>query len=198
MILAKIKYGFTFHDLMGERMPRYNDEGPIDLEDILDDLHIYNVFGEGSMAEELFQKLYDKYGDEIIFLVNEEDKENTTIINEKWRTWLCNFLNIYYETCEYYEVVIGLQEANKGKLLDMVEAENVNEAFFNDTPQNEGGVFDGTDYTTNYTKTKNTSKSPMNTISARLKEVNDNLRMFWRDWLNDFHKLFIEEEANYE
>lgn len=196
MILAKIKYGFTFKDMVLD--DRYTTEGWQTLSTTLSALHIYNTFPTGTMIEELYQKLFNKYGDEIIFLVNEEDREDASVILEKWRTLLCNFLNIYYETREYYEVVIGLQEANKGKLLDMVEAENVNEAFFNDTPQNAGGVFDGTDYTTNYTKTKNVSKSPMNTISARLKEVNDNLRMFWRDWLNDFHKLFIEEEANYE
>lgn len=186
MILAKIKYGFT----LGEMVDALPYESTISLSTLLTSLNITYTIAEVSLIETLFNKLVNKYNDKIVFMLDKEDDEE--LKTSSFRKWMSKFITLYEESKDYYEITIGLYTNNKNKLMDIVESSSINEVFFNDTPQNEGGVFDDTSYTTNYTKTKTTNKSQMNTPMARLKEVTDNLEMLWRDWLVEMEKLFIE------
>lgn len=185
MILAKIKYGFT----LGEMVDKLPYESTINLSTLLTSLNITYTIGEVSLIETLFNKLVNKYNDKIVFMLDTRDAE---LVKSSFRNWMSKFITLYEESKDYYEVTIGLYINNKNKLMDIVESSSINEVFFNDTPQNEGGVFDDTSYTTNYTKTKTTNKSQMNTPMARLKEITDGIEMLWKDWLVDMEKLFIE------
>lgn len=188
MILAKIKYGFT----LGEMVDKLPYESTINLSTLLTSLNITYTIAEVSLIEVLFNKLVNKYNDKIVFMLDKQDAELEGATTSAFRKWMSKFITLYEESKDYYETTIGLYTNNKNKLMDIVESSSINEVFFNDTPQNEGGVFDDTSYTTNYTKTKTTNKSQMNTPMARLKEITDNLEMLWRDWLVEMEKLFIE------
>lgn len=198
MILATIKYGFTLKDILEN--DKYGTGTT--LSTLFTSMGINYTIPETSLIQELFNRVYNKYADEVIFIVGKAYKDDTQYIQSKMRDWLCKFLNTYEETKVYYETYIGLFEAKKSKLLDQVEATNINEVFFNDTPQNDGGVFSGVDYTTHYTKTTSTNKSDMNSLMKRLDEVKEGLFNYWKDWLKDLERIFIEiqheEECSYE
>lgn len=188
MIIPQIKYAFTLSEIL-EYDP-YDISGT--LSDLLSSLGITYTIETGSKVSELFIKMLNHFPNEIVFIANKEDDGEE--IGTKFRAFMCRFLNMYEDTKVYYEVLINAYEDKKASLLAKVKSSSENEVFFNDTPQNTGGVFSGVDYTTNYTKTKNENESDLNTPIARIKEISDSLEMYWKQWLEDIERLFIENK----
>ena len=190
MIKAIVRYGYTLEEIT-EILP-YEDMTDFSLASVFTNFDITYTIGLTSLITDLFKKVINKYSKSYIFVVNKEYVGDIEYLTGKVREWLVKFLNLYEDTKSRYETLIGLYNANLSKLLDQVEATSENEVFFNDTPQNSGGVFDSTDYTTNYTKTKNTSKSDIKPLIERIKDIQDNLKDIWREWLTDFERIFLE------
>lgn len=90
------------------------------------------------------------------------------------------------ESKEVYELLIAQLEANKAKLLDKIAT--ATNTKFNDTPQ-EPGFFTEDQYTSNITTTETTTDA--NTLMARLKEIQDDLKSLYGKWANEFSRFII-------
>lgn len=151
------------------------------------------TIGQTSLIEDLFKKLINEYYKWRIIEI--DDYSDTELLADKKKEWLIDFINFYEHTHVYYETLIGLYNTNLSKLLDDVASLSTNEIYVNDTPQNDGGVFKATDYTSNYTKTTNSATSEVGTKMMRIKEVQDFLRDIWHDWIMKAREIFIERQG---
>ena len=180
---------YQFSDLV-ELQPY--DSG-ISLQIILTKYEINYSIEQNSMIETLFKKIYNRFNTYEIFELSACDSSETKV-RQMFSAWLVKFINEYENTKVYYETLIKAYENSLATIMNDVEATTENEVVFNDTPQVEGGIFKTNDYATTYTKTGSTSKSPMKTPIERLKDIQDNLRNLWKDWINHFHLLFVEKQ----
>lgn len=150
--------------------------------------------------KQLFNRVYNKYSDEVIgessFIPNFETNESGVIIDSNTQNLVYNFLSsyleVYEETKDYYLNLLTIYKNNIDKLLDKVESSGTNKNYFNDTPQNSGGVFEENLYTSSFTKMENISSTDLTTKMARIKEIQDSMKMVIKDWLKEFRQIFIE------
>lgn len=189
MILEKI-YNYTLEEAF-EVEPYTTNET---LANLLTSLGLTFTPSQTSLIEELWKKVINKYYDGIAFSSCKIlDETELTTMKKKFIT---KFLNMYEDSKDKYETLINIFNAKKEDLFKEVESSTENEVFFNDTPQVEGGVFKGLEYTSNYTKTKTTNKSDLNTPMNRLIEIQNNLLKYWGNWLEMFERLFIESQES--
>lgn len=85
-----------------------------------------------------------------------------------------------------YSLLINNLEANKTKLLGAIKSSTISR--YNDTPQNQGN-FDDDAHNTNVTK--NESETDGTTLLARLNEIEDNLKMLYDRWSNEFRDFIF-------
>ena len=97
----------------------------------------------------------------------------------KFYVWL-------HQTYPKYKKLIDLYESQENDLLKQLESSS--KTLFNDTPQ-AGGDFTTDPYVTNATQvnTSTDTATPM----ARLKEVQDNIVNFYKNWADEFEKFVI-------
>lgn len=187
MILEKI-YNYTLEEAF-EVEPYTTNET---LANLLTSLGLTFTPSQTSLIEELWKKVINKYYEGIAFS-SCKILDETELTNMK-KKFITKFLNMYEDSKDKYETLINIFNAKKEDLFKEVESSTENEVFFNDTPQVEGGVFKGLEYTSNYTKTKTTNKSDLNTPMNRLIEIQNNLLKYWGNWLEMFERLFIESQ----
>lgn len=188
-------YRYQLKDMFENKFP-YD---VVSLTDLLTEYGINYTIAENSHIQDLFQMVFNRFYNYVLFEI--KPNENSQLNIEKlFAMWIRRFLNQYECTKMFYETLLDSYEGSKAKLMADVEASTDNEVIFNDTPQTAGGIFKTTDYATNYTKTTSKTKAPMKTPIERLKDLQDNLQNLWKDWSNQFHKLFLEtqEGAYYE
>lgn len=150
--------------------------------------------------KELFNRVYSKYSNEVIgessFTPNFETNESGVIIDSNTQNLVYNFLSsyleIYEETKEYYLNLLNIYKDNINKLLDKVESTGSNKTYYNDTPQNSGGVFEEDLYTSSFNKMTSSSSTDLTTKMNRIKEIQDSMKMIIKDWLKEFRQIFIE------
>lgn len=148
----------------------------------------------------LFNRVYSKYSNEVIgessFTPNFETNESGVIIDSNTQNLVYNFLSsyleIYEETKEYYLNLLNIYKDNINKLLDKVESTGSNKTYYNDTPQNSGGVFEEDLYTSSFNKMTSSSSTDLTTKMNRIKEIQDSMKMVIKDWLKEFRQIFIE------
>lgn len=142
--------------------------------------------------QSLFTKVYNKYYNAIMFNSVSEDISSEEV-QDKYYDFFVRFLNKYEDTKDYYEPLITIYEAKKATLMADIEAETTNEVIFNDTPQTTSGVLSGDTYATTYTKTKSTTKSQMKSPIERMKDIQETLRNYWADFVEEFRHVFLED-----
>ena len=180
---------YQFSDLV-EYLPY---DTAVSLQTILTDYGITYTISTGSKIEELFKKLYNHFSNYEIFELC-ADESSQSVIEGKFREWIVKFINEYENSKSYFETLINAYDTAIPTLMADIEASTDNEVVFNDTPQVEGGIFKTDTYATTYTKTSSKSKTPMKTPIERLKDIQDNLRNLWKDWIKDMSKLFVEKQ----
>lgn len=112
--------------------------------------------------------------------INPDDASAIDYFNTQW-------LSIFLKTKERYIVLINAYAENKTKLLE--EVKTITESRFHDTPQNEG-YFGDLAHTTNINQV--TSKSQVDTLMNRIKEIERGYSDVIDDWCSEFKNLFIE------
>lgn len=90
------------------------------------------------------------------------------------------------QTYPKYSELIDLYESQKDNLLKQLESSS--KTLFNDTPQ-AGGDFTTDPYITNATQVKTSTDTA--TPMARLKEVQDNITNYYKEWADEFEKFII-------
>lgn len=150
-----------------------------------------------SIYNELFTLVYGRYCDEAILRFNKKPYEAEPTqdeINEAFNKWGYKFVSLLNMTYEYYLPLLKFYRTAKADLMADIVATSSNSVKFNDTPQNKNAdnVYEGDDYITHFTKTDNTSSSPLNSKIMRLKEIQDHYKNVMADWVKEFEKLFME------
>ena len=90
------------------------------------------------------------------------------------------------QTYSKYNKLISLYESQENNLLKQLESSS--KTLFNDTPQ-AGGDFTSDPYITNATQVKTSTDTA--TPIARLKEVQDNITNYYKEWADEFEKFII-------
>lgn len=119
----------------------------------------------------------------ITYVDGEYDNQDILDAWEHKKSKIYRWIN---ESKEVYEVLISQLEANKTKLLNQIKSTSSTK--FNDTPQ-EPGFFTEDQYTSNITATETTTEA--NTMMARLKEIQDDLKSLYGKWANEFSRFII-------
>lgn len=180
---------YQMTDLVGDYLP-YDT---LNLSELLTEYGFTYTIASGSKVADLFQKVFNRYGDYYLFELPTNDSDETLVL-QKFRKWIGKFLNFYENTKVYYETLLSAYESKLATIMADIEATTENEVIFNDTPQIDDGVLKADDYATTYTKTSSTTKSPMKTPIERLKDLQDSLRNIWYEWTTKANMLFIEKQ----
>ena len=198
-------------------MPRYFATNPYNLSFITYEDHSAVV---DALVLTLFNKLYARYENHYAIMC---DSEETSEKNAKSLDLLKKVFNLIDYSFPKYSILFDLYESKKDHLLDKLQrtrsgnrsmsqsgqnAEN-SVRLYNDTPQTTDVVatIEGNQYVSdlekssvagstassgsdNYQEAENWDEK---TIIERLKEIENNYSMLWKNWLDEFDQLFIEE-----
>ena len=146
---------------------------------------------------ELYSLILGRYFKEPLFKICKapySEDPTQEEIDECMSNWGYKFVSLLNMTYEYYLPLLKFYRTAKADLMADIVATSSNSVKFNDTPQNKNAdnVYEGDDYITHFTKTDNTSSSPLNSKIMRLKEIQDHYKNVMADWVKEFEKLFME------
>lgn len=143
----------------------------------------------------LWQYIYSRYGNMGIFI-----SDKATLTNDENKKLFENFLYILINkiafTQDRYLTLIKFYTQNKNDLLKQISTTSTRVSRFNDTPQDEG-VFSSDEHTTNLTEDNTTASTDKDSLIIRLAEIQNNFENLYKNWLEEFTNIFIEE-LNYE
>ena len=111
-------------------------------------------------------------------------------VTKEYADWILNFVVIFLRTFLKYDKMLTLYEDSKNKLLD--EVKSFSESKFNDTPQNASSAqydWSTDNHLTNITRVE--SGTDLDTVIARLDEVENNIKDYYTRWADEFGGLFI-------
>ena len=79
--------------------------------------------------------------------------------------------------------------------MDQVQSGTVSKRKHNDTPQNSNALepYEGDNYISDFTKFETDNASDMATKMTRLAEISDRYENVMSDWVNEFKRIFLEE-----
>lgn len=177
----------------------------VDLFDLEDDTELANyqlpsdLTTNAQIYDELLSLIYGRYYHKVAFKIVKlpfQADPSPEEIAAKEKEWGYKFVSLLNMTYDYYMTLLLAYRENKANLMADIEAISSNMIKYNDTPQNANteGVYEGDDYISNFTKTEGRSSSPLTTKINRLKEIQDSYKNVMRDWVNQFEKLFMEEQ----
>lgn len=152
-----------------------------------------------AIYNELISLVFSRFRDLAITKIMKYYNETPT--NEEIENGLIRFMYRYIsllnDTHEWYMTILTNYRNAQTNLMDNIVATSKNKVKFNDTPQNsnESGVYEGDNYITHFTSTEGENSSPLMSKMMRLKEIQDNYRNIMSIWVNDFRKIFFEEDC---
>lgn len=199
--LMKISYLYSLKEsltqVLGFEPTPYSDTYLINIIDEFTEIDaaLLPINPEDESIDLLWQYIYSRYGDMGIFtsdkgtLTNDENKK----LFEKF---LYKLINKIAFTQDRYITLINLYTKNKDDLLKQITTTSSRVSRFNDTPQDEG-VFTSDEHTTNLTQDTQTASTDKDSLIIRLSEIQNNFENLYKNWLEEFTSLFIEE-LNYE
>lgn len=199
--LMKISYLYSLKEsltqVLGFTPSPYSDTELINIIDVFTDINValLPINPEDETISLLWQYIYSRYNDMGIFtsdkatLTNDENKK----LFEKF---LYKLINKIAFTQDRYLTLIKLYTQNKNDLLKQISTTSRRESRFNDTPQDEG-IFSSDQHTTNLTEDNTTAFTDKDSLIIRLAEIQNNFENLYKNWLEEFTDLFIEE-LNYE
>lgn len=190
-----IEYYFTLQEIF-ETWP-YSPSDNVSLASLVTGDPFNFTYTTNTIIEQLWQKIINTFGD-LPIIKSDKEEPSSEEMGLKLVNWLTRVLNTIEETRMRHETLIGIMNSELSNLMEDVKAETTNEVLFNDVPQTISGEFQGDGYASTYTKTKSETKSPTKTKIKRIKDIQDNLRDAWKDWLDCFRNLFYTQmEGSY-
>ena len=158
--------------------------------DITSNADIYN-----ELAQLVFSKFRNLAIGKVIKRFNEELTEED--YDNVWKEFQYRYLSLLNDTYELYITLLTQYAGAKAYLMDDITASSKNKVKFNDTPQNTNvsGTYEGDNYITHFTSTEGVNSSPLMSKMMRLKEIQENYRDLMTEWVNDFHRIFYEENC---
>ena len=127
--------------------------------------------------------------------IHDETIDETTL-EKVWASFSRRFITILNRTHERYITLIDAYEGERTHLLDQVGSNTTSKRKHNDTPQNPNtaDVYEGDDYITDFTKFETENKTDFATKMQRLNELNQLYEDKFDEWVNEFHRAFLEEQ----
>jgi hypothetical protein len=103
---------------------------------------------------------------------------------------------ILNRTHERYMTLLTEYATAKTHLMDDVKSGTVSKRKHNDTPQNPNTLspYEGDNYISDFTKFETDNKSEMATKMTRLAEISDRYENVMAEWVNEFQRIFMEEQ----
>jgi len=154
------------------------------------------------LADELYSLVCGRYYNlpAIKFVKNECEEapqRHTQEYIDEVHKWGYRYLSLFNETYDYYATLLLQYAGAKDSLMADIKATSKNKVKFNDTPQNTNvsGTYEGDNYITHFTSTEGENSSPLMSKIMRLKEIQDNYRDLMSEWVNDFRRIFYEEDC---
>ena len=199
--LMKISYLYSLKEsltqVLGFTPSPYSDTNLINIIDEFEDINValLPIKPEDTPIVTLWQYIYARYGDMGIF--TSDKKSLTNDENKKlFEKFLYKLINKIAFTQDRYLTLIKLYTRNKDDLLKQISTTSSRISRFNDTPQDEG-VFTSDEHTTNLTQDEQTASTDKDSLIIRLSEIQNNFENLYKNWVEQFANLFIEE-LNYE
>lgn len=197
----KISYLYSLKEsltlVLGFTPNPYSDTNFINIIDEFTNINValLPINSEDESISLLWQYIYSRYGDMGIFT---SDKATLTHDENKklFENFLYKLINKIAFTQDRYLTLIKFYTQNKNDLLKQISTTSSRVSRFNDTPQDEG-VFSSDEHTTNLTEDNTTASTDKDSLIIRLAEIQNNFENLYKNWLEEFTSLFIEE-LNYE
>ena len=141
---------------------------------------------------DIFMLLQKRFAQHYVFSTRAEDADEAKI--EAWK-FIRKLFNVMEYTYKKYSKIIELYDSNYNDLMKLLESTSEGGSRFNDTPQSAevNLSFEENQFTTNLTKTKQTTRTDSNTPIVKIEEIWQNYRKVILEWLNEFESLFVEE-----
>ena len=199
--LMKISYLYSLKEsltqVLGFTPSPYSDTELINIIDEFTDINVdlLPINPEDESIILLWKYIYSRYGDMGIFT-----SDKATLTNDENKKLFENFfyklINKIAFTQDRYLALIKLYTQNKNDLLKQISTTSSRVSRFNDTPQDEG-VFTSDEHTTNLTEDNTTASTDKDSLIIRLSEIQNNFENLYKNWVEQFATIFIEE-LNYE
>ena len=190
------KYFYTLDEICGQYVnPITHNSGSTEFSDVASNI-IWNQAVPGwtstqgadyEYLEEIWLRVRSMFQrDNTYFWVSDYDFDDEDDLVAECKNKLYDLYNTFYITKDKYIALIQAQEDLKSDILKDVE--NLNETWFNDTPQTSGDYTD-LNYASNYTRNKNSIS--LGPVSLKLEEVDKAMNDIYDRWVLDFKKFRI-------
>lgn len=166
-------------DLTGKQVPS----------DLSDSNAKYN-----ELISSVLGRFYEKPVGIVLLECTEENPTNETL-NSVGEQFAYRVIAVLNRTHERYMTLLTEYANAKTHLMDQVKSGTVSKRKHNDTPQNSNALepYEGDDYISDFTKFETENASDMATKMTRLAEITDNYHDVMDDWVNEFKRIFLEE-----
>ena len=157
--------------------------------DLTDSNAYYN-----ELISSVLGRFYDKPVGLTLLHCTEENPTNDTL-NSVGEEFAYRVIAVLNRTHERYITLLTEYAAAKGHLMEQVKSGTVSKRKHNDTPQNSNALepYEGDNYISDFTKFETDNASDMATKMTRLGEINDMFHDVMDDWVNEFKRIFLEE-----
>lgn len=131
----------------------------------------------------------------IVLLECTEENPTNAALNSVGEEFAYRVIAVLNRTHDRYMTLLTEYANAKTHLMDQVKSGTVSKRKHNDTPQNSNALepYEGDDYISDFTKFETENASDMTTKMTRLAEITDNYHDVMDDWVNEFKRIFLEE-----
>ena len=166
-------------DLTGKQVPS----------DLSDSNAQYN-----ELISSVLGRFYEKPVGIVLLECTEENPTNESF-NSVGEEFAYRVIAVLNRTHDRYITLLTEYANAKTHLMDQVQSGTVSKRKHNDTPQNSNTLepYEGDDYISDFTKFETENASDMATKMTRLAEITDQYHDVMDDWVNEFKRIFLEE-----
>lgn len=131
----------------------------------------------------------------IVLLECTEENPTNEALNSVGEEFAYRVIAVLNRTHDRYMTLLTEYANAKTHLMDQVKSGTVSKRKHNDTPQNSNALepYEGDNYISDFTKFETDNASDMATKMTRLAEITDNYHDVMDDWVNEFKRIFLEE-----
>ena len=131
----------------------------------------------------------------IVLLECTEENPTNEALNSVGEEFAYRVVAVINRTHDRYMTLLTEYANAKTHLMDQVQSSTVSKRKHNDTPQNSNALepYEGDNYISDFTKFETENASDMATKMTRLAEISDRYENVMSDWVNEFKRIFLEE-----
>lgn len=139
-------------------------------------------------------RFYDKPVGIVLLRCTEENPTNEAL-NSVGEAFAYRVIAVLNRTHDRYITLLTEYANAKNHLMDKVKSGTVSKRKHNDTPQNSNALepYEGDNYISDFTKFETDNESEMATKMTRLAEIDDQYHDVMDDWVEEFKRIFLEE-----